>query len=260
MAELDDALEGADDGAQVADPPENQEPPHEPTASEIAAELGWKPQEEWTGEPDKWKPADQFIRDGREIQQTTARELKAMREQMERLGGVTETIVKDKVAEAQAQWEARLAQAVDEGDTETALKLANKRPAEVPTPSGPDSSVQQWVGRHKWFTEDPLAASVAREVSDRLAKDGYSTADQLAAAEREVKRRFPEHFPQAKQPPATQTAATRNANPSNREKGFNDMPAASQQIARDFQRRHGMKLEDFAKSYWQDQAKEGVRR
>ena len=72
MAELDDAPEGADDGVQVTDPPVE---PREPTASEIAAELGWKPQDQWTGDPDKWKPADQFIRDGRDIQQTTAREL-----------------------------------------------------------------------------------------------------------------------------------------------------------------------------------------
>ena len=84
----------------------------------LASEMGWAPKEQWKGDPDKWKPADQFIRDGREIQQSTARELRSMREQMERLGGVTSQIIQDKVAERDTYWQSQFNQAVEEGDTE----------------------------------------------------------------------------------------------------------------------------------------------
>jgi hypothetical protein len=239
-------------------PPEEEQ--REPTASEIAAELGWKPKDQWTGEPDAWKPAAEFIKAGRDIQQGTARELKAMREQVERLSATSATILQQELAKKDAEWRAQIAQATEEGDTATVLKLTEERPAPASTQPGPDPTVAAWVAKNPWMNTDPLAASVAREISVRLAKEGHSTADQLAAAEKEVKRRFPEHFPTpAKAPPATQTAASRNTNPGNRAKGFADMPQPAQQAALEMERLNGVKKDDYARYYWQNEAKKRVK-
>jgi hypothetical protein len=247
----------ADDGAQAPEiVEEGQQQPSDDTPEPIAnlaRDLGWTPREEWHGEPEKWKPAEQFIRDGREIQQTTSRELKAMREQMERLGGVTETIVRDKVAERDAYWQQQFNQAVEDGDTEKATALLDKRPTAQPAQQGPDPQVSAWVAKNPWFNTDPLAQARAQELSERLKH--LPVADQLAQVERAVRKEFPEHFPKAKDPPATQTAEARNTRASNRVKGFADMPAESQAVARDMMRRHpDLTLEAFAKSYWADQA------
>jgi hypothetical protein len=251
VADEDLALEG--EGAQVQDTEgaEQTDDTPEPIAN-LARDLGWTPRDEWQGDPEKWKPADQFIRDGREIQQSTSRELRSLREQMERMGSVTETIVQDRVAAAQAEWQRKMAQAVDDGDTETALKLADERPTAKPTGNTPDHTVQQWVAKNEWFTKDPLAEARAREISDRLKH--LPVPEQLAQVERAIRKEFPEHFPApAKQPPATQTGGSRNPNPSNRAKGFADMPLASQQVALDYEKRLGVPKEQTAKSYWADQ-------
>lgn len=249
----DEALENAPDtGEQPDDTPE-------PIAN-LAKELGWVPKEEFRGEPDKWKPAEQFIRDGREIQQSTSRELRSLREQFDRFGNVIETVAQDRVAAARTQWEAEMARAVEDGDTDAALKLARQEPVAKAAPAngGADPAVAQWVSKNPWFNADPLARARAEEVSNRLAH--LPVAEQLAQVERAIRKEFPEHFPApAKPPPATQTGQSRNPNPSNRVKGFNEMPQASQQMARDMVKRHpDLTLEAIAKSYWADQ--EGVKR
>jgi hypothetical protein len=256
VADEELASQGADEAQGQEAPVEEEQ--REPTASEIAAEMGWRPKDQWTGDPEAWKPADQFIRDGREIQQTTARELRSVREQIERMGQVTETIVQDKLAERDAEWQRKMAKAVDDGDTEAALKLADQRPAaKAANGTGPDPLVAAWTAKNPWFNTDPLARVRAEELSNRLAH--LPVPEQLAQVERAMKREFPEHFPaQSKQPPATQTGGSRNPNPSNRAKGFADMPLASQQVALDYEKRLGVPKEQTAKSYWQDQ--EGVRR
>lgn len=247
MAEEDLALEG--DGAQVETAADQTDDTPEPI-SNLARELGWTPREEWHGDAEKWKPADQFIKDGREIQQTTARELRSVREQLDRIGHVTTTIVADKVAERDAYWQAQFNQAVEDGDTETALKLTEKRPA-APQ-AGPDPTVTGWVAKNEWFNKDPLAQARAQELSDRLKH--LPVSDQLAQVERAIRKEFPEHFPApAKTPPATQTGQTRAAQPGNRVQGFADMPAASQQVALKMIERHpNVTKEGFAKAYWAD--------
>lgn len=257
MADEDLASQEAE-GAVVDnnDPPDQdgrQQADSEPI-SNLARDLGWTTREEWEakgGDPDKWKPAEQFIRDGREIQQTTARELRSLREQMDRVGSVTETIVNDRVNAARAQWEAEMTRAVEDGDTATALRLARQEPQAQPAGN---AEFESWKAKNSWFVTNPLAQAVAIDAAERVKH--LPPAQQFEMAERAVKRDFPELFPQAqtaKPPPATQTAATRSAAPTNRQKGFADMPAASQQVARQMIERHpGLTLEAFAKSYWSD--------
>lgn len=252
MAE-EELVEGPGEETQV----EETEEQREPTASELAADMGWKPKDQWQGDPDAWKPAADFIRAGRDIQQGTARELKAMREQMERLGGTTAQILKDREAQINSEWEARFNQAVEDGDTTAAARLAENRPAPK-TDKTPDPLVAEWIGKNAWYNSDPLAQARAGEISDRLKH--LPVADQLAQVDRAIRKEFPEHFPKtAKDPPATQTAASRNPNPGNRVKGFADMPQASQQAALEMERLNGVKKEDFAKNFWAIQLKKAVR-
>lgn len=262
MADQDIALAG--DDAQVDDtaPPEAQqhELPAEDTPEPIAnlaRDLGWTPREEWQGEPDKWKPAEQFIRDGRDIQQATSKELRAVRDQLDRIGNATTSIIQDKVAERDAYWQQKFNQAVEDGDTEAARKLIEQRPTGQPQPQGPPPEVATWTARNPWFNSDPLAQARAKEISDRLAH--LPVGEQLQQVERAIRKEFPEHFPApAKRPPVTQTGASRTAAPGNRQKGFADMPADSQRVALDYEKRLGVNKDDFARSYWAD--KEGVKR
>jgi len=33
----------------------------EPTLEDVAARMGWSPRDQWKGDPDKWKPASEFV-------------------------------------------------------------------------------------------------------------------------------------------------------------------------------------------------------
>lgn len=253
MADEDLALtEGAE--AQELAPDTGGESAAEPTNADpieaLASELGWKPQDQYSG--DNWKPAADFIKAGREIQHSYARDIKSMREQMDRMSGVTTQLVQDKVAERDAYWQQQLNQAVEDGDTARVTQLVEQRPShqtqQQPGQLSPETTA--WIGKNEWFNKDPLAQARAIEICDRLKH--LPISEQLAQAERGIRKEFPEHFaPPAKQPPATQTAQARNPSPSNRAKGFAEMPAESQAMARDMVRRNpGLTLEAIAKSFW----------
>lgn len=249
----DEELPPVEGDAEVLGAPVTDDTP-DPIAA-LASEMGWTPKETWRGDPDKWRPADEFIRKGHEINRTQNSDLRSLREETGRLARVSTQLLEDKLAERDAHWKAQIAQATEEGDTERVLRLSESRP-QAQQPSAPPAEAAAWVAKNAWFNTDPLAQSLAKETTDRLAKQGFSVADQLEAAERAVKREYPEHFPApAKAPPATQTGQNRNPSPSNRARGFADMPAESQSMAMEFERRNGVKREDFAKSYWADASK-----
>lgn len=263
--ELDPALAGTDDTTVVQDVDEQKQ---EPTLEEIARDLGWRPKEEFRGDPEEWRPPADYIREGGKIQRSMSKELGRVREEVSRIGRtsaeLTERIVADKIAERDAYWAERQAKAVEDGDQAGVNKAVAERlklRGELPAKSGPaaPSETQEFIARHsKWYGKDPLATERAHEVAERLAKSGYDVATQLAEAERAVRKEFPEHFPKAKDPPGTQTGGSRAAGGGSKPKGFSDMPAASQEMAKDYLKRHGLPLEKFAESYWADQGKRRV--
>ena len=257
MADEDLIPEG--DGAPI-DAPVIEETTDDPIAN-LASELGWVPKDDFKGDPEKWRPADEFIRAGRDIQKSLSQELRSVKQEVERFGRVAADIANDRVRERDEYWQAQQAKAIDEGDHDAANRAFAERQKLAQTPvNTPPVEVNEWIGRNSWFNTDRAAQLRAQEVTERLAKQGVSVSEQLEAAERIVRKEFPEHFPvKAKDPPSTQTGQSRKAAPSNRAKGFADMPAESQKMAQDMVRRNpGLTTEAIAKSYWADVNKEKV--
>lgn len=241
--------------------PQVEDQQDDPVAN-LAREMGWAPKDEFRGDPDAWKPADQFIRDGRDIQRSLADKLKAIESQTQTFGRIAEQLANDKVKERDSYWQAQLDKAVDEGDHDLKKEaLENlRKPAEQSQPQTmPNAEVEEWKSRNSWFTTNPTAQAVATDTAERFKH--LPVAQQLDLAERAVRRDFPELFKQpAKDPPATQTGQSRKAAPSNRVKGFADMPAESQRMARDMADKNpGLTIEAIAKSYWADQAQQARR-
>lgn len=241
--------------------PENEAP--DPVAA-LAMELNWKPKDKWEGPEEQWKPADEFIKAGRDISRSMHRELKGLRDQVDRMGRVSSQLLDDKIAERDRYWQGIQAKAVEEGDNalvERAVSERIKLKDQVPAPTGAPPETQDFIARNEsWFGKDPLATAHAKQVAQALANEGYPNDVQLREAERAVKKQFPELFPKPKQAPGVNGPTNRTASATSREKGFADMPAASQAMAKEYQQRHGVKLEDFAKSYWADLANNNERK
>lgn len=247
-------------------PDEGEEQEQTQTADpfeELATEWGWVPQDKFRGPAEAWRPAKEFIKYERDRSDGLSRELRSVKDEVGRMARVSSQLLEDKISERDAYWQQQHAQAVQDGDYTAADRAVQERfklsqQAQQAQPQqGFSETTQAWMARNTWFNSDPLAKVRAQEIAARLAADGLPEEEQLRQAERAIRKEFPEHFPQAsKQPAAVQTAQTRTSQPSNKAKGFNDMPAAAQEMARDYQKRHGIKVEEFAKSYWDDQAKQ----
>lgn len=258
MADEELAPEGGEALELAPETPEIESEPAADPIADLASEMGWVPKEQYRGDPEKWRPADEFIREGRNIQRSMSDELRSLRGQMETFGRISSQLVEDKAAERDNYWRNQHRQAVEEGDLEGADKalgeLRKLDTARTPETQGPSPEVNSWIEKNPWYRNDPLAQARAFEICERLKH--LPVAEQLAQAERGIRKEFPEHFPApAKTPPSVQTGQARNPNPSNRAKAFADMPQASQQMARDMVRRNpGLTLESIASSYWADQA------
>jgi hypothetical protein len=257
-------VEGEPGGETVSAEDVVAEPESETVTSEpdpiaqLAAEMGWKPKEEYQG--DNWKPAAEFIKAGRDITQTVSRQLRTVQEELGRVTRTSAQLMADKLAERDAYWANIQAQGVEDGKQDVVdravrerIKLQQSAPVDTPPPPPPESLA--FMERHKnWYGVDPLATMRAEEITAALFARGVSVPEQLKQVERAIRKEYPELFvPTAKQPAAVQTATSRNANTSSRQKGFADMPAESQKLAREYQAQHGIPVEKFAASYWQDQ-------
>lgn len=246
--------------------PETDEPgPYD----DLARKMGWTPKGEFQGPAEAWKDAETFITDGRDIQRGYAAELKALRTTVDNISRTSQQMVETTVAQREQELIERYNQAVEDGKGADAFKLAGeihalKAPQAQPAP--PAESVL-FAERNAWFKRgpadsgDPLATSLAIDVCNRLAAQGYDTATQLEAAEREVKRQYPHLFQGGLngKPPAGVNAPG-NRGPANRAgqpKGFADMPLESQKVANEMAGRlsaadpEGFKTR-FAKNYWQN--------
>jgi hypothetical protein len=240
--------------------PEPEEAP-DPVA-EIASELGWVPKEQFRGNPDEWKPAKDFIRAGKDIQKTTRRELKEVRSIVENMSRTHAALFEQQLAEKDAYWQGKLRESVDAGDLEGVEHAAQQRQKlqqAHPSQSVPPETAEFLRRNDAWFDKDPLATQRAREVVDAYAKAKRSPAEQLEAAERQVRKEFPELFPQpAKAPPSVAQPPSRAASATSRAKGFHDMPKPFQDAAREMVERGAIPNTDvYVANYFKQQRKVG---
>lgn len=283
MATNADALaQGADTDPNAPDP--NAQPPGEggepeggegaaddtpEPLKELAREMGWTPREEYSGPPEAYKDARQFIRDGRDIQRETSRELKSLRQTVETIGRTSAAIVEQTVEQRVNALGQQYQQAVDDGDANKAFKLSaeiQRTLADKPAaPSGPSPAAQSFAEKNgSWFQKDPLATALAIEVTNRLASQGYPEQAQLDAAEREVRRVYPHVI--SGQRNGTKPQAGVNTpggraphNNGGRAKGFGDMPPEARRIAEDMAAKPQLSLGDpdafrkrYAENYWRE--------
>lgn len=255
--------DGADRGQEVADQfaaADQGADPNEATPSieEVASELGWVPQDKFRGPTEKWKPAAQFIRDGRSIQEKSARELKEVRQTLDVVARTSGAILAERLQDERARLASQYAAAVEKGDPDAAWRASNAiraidtQAATVTSPvRRPEPETEQWVSKNTRVMKDPIASKRALAICDEYARAGYSTQDQLANTEQLMRREFP-HLFDDKPPPQVNGAATRNtAAQATGAKTARDMPKAAQDVAKDMVDRGLIpNVDAYAKNYF----------
>jgi len=225
----------------------------------FASELGWSPQDKWRGDPEAWKPADEFLRETVTINKTQRRETKALKDELARISRATESIVERTRREERDKVSSEFRDAVEMGDfarAEQATAKLNQIEASAPE-KAPPPTVTDFIDRNKsWFNVNQAATALAQAVCSDGAAKGVAAEQQLEEAEREVRKRFPELFPQARKGQAAvneQQGRTARTGGNSRAKGFGDLPADAKAVALKFEKQ-GVKREAFAAEYWKENA------
>lgn len=220
--------------------------------SKLAMDLGWTPKEQFTGDPEKWKPAEQFIRDGREIQRSLSHELKDVKSQLSNIARVTDTIFEDRWQQRERDLLGRKDEAIEAGDKAAVYEI-DKQLAERPQPaSRPSTEVDEFKSRNQWFDRDPVARNFAFQICEM--NKNLAPAEQLRIAEDEVRKRFPEHFPAPPKPQASVNEPN-GRGPGRRSSGksFADLPKAAQDMAIKFENERGVPRAEYAARYFNQQ-------
>lgn len=269
MSDLDP--NAAQDADQHADPDPNAAPAPEPEGGDdpyapLAERMGWVPKDKFTGPPEQWKPAEQFILDGREIQRDTAAQLKSLQARLDDISRTSASIVEQQVNERVAELTDRYNKAVEDGNAKEAFEIG-KEIITVSTPAnrpaGPSPEAQAFAERNSaWFNKPghEFETARAREICNMLAGQGYTDhATQLRIAEQRLRQEFPDLFKNGmngtKAPPGVNAPGNRGPSPSNRQKGFADMPKEAQDIANDMKERGVIKsTDDYVRNYFANQA------
>lgn len=174
-----------------------------------AREQGWRPKEEFQGDPEKWKPAKEFVERGELFGKidTLGKELKETRKALKMLqehhSRVKETEFKNAVNELKALQKKHLEEGNSEGYLETSELLtdlkAEQKAREVLSTSVPpqvDPRFVSWVNENKWYEKD----IEMREYADTLGQ-GYAQRnpnldpeDVLRYVTIQVKKHFQDKF------------------------------------------------------------------
>jgi hypothetical protein len=226
----------------------------------LAAKAGWTPKDQWHGDPDKWKPADEFLIVGKERMGSVSKELKSVREQMDHMARTSAALLEQQLAEKRAEWESKFNSAVEEGDPEAARQARtqiDKLQVSVPQAAPPEG--RNFAEKHsKWFGVDKEATAFAANRCDHYANMGLSHARQLQAVENDMKSLFPDLFPPpAKAAPAVAAPSATPPTAGSRET-FHYMPKVAQDTAKDMVERGVIPNTDPYVKHWFEQQKRKV--
>ena len=240
-----------------------------------ARDMGWKPKDEWHGEPDGFRDAEEFVKRGEEIVGYMRRDRDVQRAKAERAETDRDVRIRRLEAANTASLERQATQhkadikaisagqrkATEEGDLAEFDALEAKRdaltppeaPQEQPAHSPDDSAVKEWAKDNPWFYTDPDMRALATSTAGRLAQGGADVHAQIAEAEKEVRRRFPEKF---EAPKAIVETGGQPPKRGPKPKGVAQLPKEAREAFDGFVKMGVYKkddLSDYAQKYWEQE-------
>ena len=203
---------------------EKQTDPYE----DQAREQGWRPKEEFEGDPEKWKPAKEFVERGELFQKIDGlgKELKETRKALKMLQEhhtkVKEVEYKRAVDELKALQKRHLEEGNSDGYLEasellTDLKAEQKAREAVSAaqPAQTDPRFSSWIDANPWYTKDPDMREYADVVGLGYANKhpGIDPEDVLKYVSVQVKSFFKDKFknPNRERPSAVEGNSTPTA-------------------------------------------------
>lgn len=172
-----------------------------------AREMGWRPQEEFHGDVDKFVGAAEFVARQPLFEkiETQSRQLKNVQKALDALTGhytsVRETEYKRALSELKAQRKEAISdadgarfEAVDNQIQEVEQKFAEiKREDKKSTQSDPSEFIS-WKAKNDWYEKDETMRVFADAYGTKLAKEGMTPGEVLDSVTKKVRTEFSHKF------------------------------------------------------------------
>lgn len=223
-----------------------------------AREQGWIPKEEYQGDPDKWKPAKEFVERGelfgkidhlgRELKETK-KALKMLQEHHTKVKEVEYSRAVNELKTLQKKY-------LEEGNSDSYLETtelltdlkAEQKVREVAkemAPNQPDPRFVAWVDTNKWYQKDSDMRKFADVVGMEYAQanPNLDPEEVLGFVTKKVRATFPQKFtnPNREKPSVVEGANT--ATPKN--KGSFELTDDERKVMNTFVRSGVMKADEY---------------
>lgn len=260
------------------------------TVEERARLQGWKPKEDYSGDPKNWKPAEEYLKHGDNIAKAQSRKAGELASQIDELKAEMAELKQgnqdfkqfhDQVVQKQneqrelliKQLEAAQAKAIDEGKGGEAVNLQNQAAelrrqqaaaaAQRPNNLSPEANHQllmrNWIAENPWYSENPRLRAIADGISVTVRNEVGQNApnEQYLSA---LRKRVMEL---AGDDPAFRNA--RRGDPTNvgdephsqgggsGERGYDDLPAEAKAACDRMVKTMGLTVDAYLANYeWDD--------
>lgn len=258
-----------------------------PSPAEIEARLfGWKPLDEFHGDPSRWRDADAFLEKGRQINGFLRKDFDKLRQELHlrdaQIADLQHSIMQfaeyHKETEARALDRARKelnaarkeALRAQDGERvveieerlesldEAAAQMRVAPPVVASKPVGPDPVFKKWVDDNSWYTENRVLRALTHDYAEELKQ----TNPQLVGVEflEQVKKRVqadhPEFFrnPARTRPAAVGTGSVESDPRPNRKRTYSDLPVEARIACDQFVKKGFVTRESYVKDYFGDEA------
>ncbi len=249
---------------------------------QLARDHGWRPQDEWDGNPDDWIPAKEFNFRG-ELYGRIAKyghELKEQREALRKMFDQHRKLYDAGYSKAVADLKAQKLNALEENDSRRVMliddeidALKEQHQAKIKdfddsvTPKTTDTQVQheivfnQWNTVNGWYNADPML----RQEADAIAKQMVSSAQAqgknveyaklLTEVARQVKTKHPDKFPKSVTKTSAVDGGSREVTASSVKASgkftLDRIPAGERDIAQTIIKSGALTEEEYVKQYVQ---------
>lgn len=206
---MSEELEGQE-GVTPAEPAASQTQP-EPSSVEVQAlEQGWRPKEEWAGDPDDWVPAKEFVRVGKLFERIDDqnRRLRSVEDTNKKLAQHLEMVRKTEYQKALNALRAERKEALANGDADgvdsaeekmgrlaTQYQVEQAQKQEQQIQNEPNPVLVKWTEKNRWYNENRAMRLAADDYGAHLVALGERNPEAvLEKIEKYVRQEFPEKF------------------------------------------------------------------
>lgn len=256
---------------EVVEQEQEQQAPEVNEIEEKARRMGWKPQDEYKGDPNRWTDAESFVKVGEEripVMKENYRKLednyKSLEQKVKAQEDYQKHMAKVQYDRAMKDLKAEQMVAVEEADTEKYQKLEQQReqiqsdysPKQAEPPRPPDE-VANWMARNTWYQNPTLAAKAAEIENKILQEEAFKISDDpfyqpINTAERleEVSKRIRTEFrkePQRKLPAVEGAKAESSRKAA---KTYNDLPAEAKDACNAYVSKGILSRDEYVKDYF----------